>query len=141
MTKFKRRERPGAPTTHAAFSEVKKYREVPFDMRKKDDRALMLWQKEVVKDLGGVENLDMLQSSCLDRAVELLIILRSMSLYVGKEGIMADDGNVAPCLKTSFIAYQNSFRRTLEIIYSRKGLRPPKMKSLSDIIEAGDENE
>lgn len=141
MTKFKRRKRAGAPEKHGGFAEVKKYRERKTDMRRADDRALKAWQTAIVEDLGGPTELDMLQNSLLDRSTELLIILRCMAEHVEEKGVMADDGNLQPCLKTSYIAYANSFRRMLESIYSRKGLRPPKMKSLSDIIEAGDENE
>ena len=129
------KKRSGPAVTHGGFSDVKKYREGKKDMRRKDDKALALWKKGIVDDLGGVASLDMLQSSCLDRATELLIILRSMSLHVQKEGIMADDGNVAPCLRTSYIAYSNSFRRLLESIYERADKKPPKKISLDDYIK------
>ncbi|MBW2612880.1 MAG: hypothetical protein JRE14_01930 [Deltaproteobacteria bacterium] len=138
MTKFQRRKRSGPPATHGAYSEIKKYRESPLDMRKKDDRALVEWQQAIVEDLGGAAALDMLQNSMLDRATELLIIIRAMSLHVSKEGIMADDGNIQPCLRTSYISYSNSFRRLLESIYERSDKRPPKALNLDDYIKSTD---
>lgn len=138
---MKERPKSGARPTHSGYSELKKYRERKPDMRRADNKALQAWQSAIVTDLGGPTELDMLQNSLLDRTVELLIILRNMASWVEKEGVMTVDGNVQPCLKTSYIAYANSFRRMLETIYSRQGLKPPKTQSLKDIIEAGDENE
>lgn len=137
MTKFRRRNRPrpGPKDVHAGYTDLKKYRESPLDMRKKDDRALVEWQQAIVADLGGAPSLDMLQNSMLDRAVELLIIIRAMSLHVQKTGIMDVDGNIQPCLKTSYISYSNSFRRLLESIYERSDKRPPKRPNLDDYIK------
>ena len=151
MTKFKKRKRDlsdqipqpksGAKPTHGGFAAVKMYRERKLDLRKKDDRALKAWQMAIVDDLGGPTSLDMLQNSLLDRSTELLIILRCMAEHVEKKGVIADDGNLQPCLKSSYIAYANSFRRMLETIYSRQGAKPPKIKTLKDILEAGDKDE
>jgi hypothetical protein len=113
-----------AAVSHGGFAAAKGFRERPLDLRKKDDKALMVWQEAIVSDLGGRQAMDMMQSSLLDRATELMIILRCMAEHCEQNGIIDKEGVLAPCLRTSFLSYGNSFRLTLQAIYERAGKTP-----------------
>jgi hypothetical protein len=127
---------PGRPPTHGGYSALKRYKARNLDRRRADDQALIAFQEGVIADLGGLDEIDMLQSSLIDRAVECVIILRSMGAYAEERGVMAEDGNLVPCLRSSYIAYLNSFRLTMESIYSRAGKsKKAKIPSIKDIIE------
>ena len=131
---MKERPKSGAKPTHSGYSELKKYRERKPDMRRADDRALQAWQSAIVSDLGGPTELDMLQNSLLDRATELLIILRHIAAWIQREGVMLPDGNLQPALKTSYISYSNSFRHCLESIYARAAIKPSRVPTIEDIV-------
>jgi hypothetical protein len=103
--------------------------------------AILAWREAIMKDLGGASSLDMLQNSLLDRATELMIILRNMASYVEKEGVMGADGSLQPCLKTSYIAYVNSFSRIMSLIYERAKNKPPRVPNLEDWIEEQNKKE
>jgi len=142
MSRFKRdlsgmRNPPktGPPEKHSAYAELRRYRERKTDMRTADDKALAAWKDAIVNDCGGAEGMDAFQLSMLDRAVECLIVLRCMSNYVEKTGIMDAEGSLVACLRHSFLAYQNSFRLALQAIYERADKRPPKPPDLDDYLK------
>ena len=119
---------------HGGHSAVMKYRERKFDLRRADDQAILGFQKAVIEDCGGATEMDGLQMSLLDRSVELLILLRCMSQHVEKNGIIEKNGELAPCLRSSFISYTNAFRRTMREIYAHRSVRAEE-PSLEKIIK------
>jgi hypothetical protein len=132
--------RRGAPDNHGepvhgAFVEARRYKERSLDLRRKNDRDLIAWQKAIIDDFGGIEHLDAFQASMLDRATECLIILKCMAEHVEQNGIVGGDGQLVPCLRNSFLAYHNSFRLTLQAIYERAGRKPKRLPSIEDIID------
>ena len=63
---------------HGGHNEARRYRAGHRDMRRTMDRAIRDWQLAVIQDIGGAEAMNMFQNSLLDRATELLIILKCM---------------------------------------------------------------
>jgi hypothetical protein len=100
---------------------------------------LKAFQDGIIDDLGGIAEMDTFQLSMLDRATECLIILRHMAEHVEDKGITDHDGQLAPCLRQSYVSYLNSFRLTMDSIYSRNGKKPRRTPSLADIISGKDE--
>lgn len=116
--------------SHGAFSLLRLYRERNLDLRRSDHRAIHEWQLALIEDLGGQKAVDTFQRSMVDRATELLIIISAMATHVEETGTVQNN-QLAPCLKTSFIAFVNSFRRTLEAAFEHgkvKGKKPPNLR-------------
>jgi len=120
--------------THGAYACVKLYHERELDLRRADHRFLAEWKKGVIEDLGGVKEISSFQLSMIDQGVSLLIILGKMSEYVESVGIMGKDGQLAPCLRTSYLAYVNTLRHCLNAAYEQ-GKRKPKTPDLRDYLE------
>ena len=120
---------------HGAFVEAKRYRERSLDLRRRDDRAIQAWQQAVIADLGGADQLDMLQNSLLDRATEVMIVLRCMADHVEKTGIIAGNGELVPCLRTSYLSYCGTFARLMNSIYGRVGQKPNRLPTIQDLID------
>lgn len=115
--------------THGGFASLRLYRERNLDLRRADHRMIHEWQLALIEDLGGQKVVDTFQRSMIDRATELLIVISKMAEHVEATGIIQGD-SLAPCLKTSFIAFVNSFRRTLEAAFEHgkvKGKKPPNL--------------
>lgn len=125
-------------TTHGGYAQVTKYRGQKLDMRRRDDRALRAWQNSVIKDCGGLPEMDTYQLSMLDRATEAMIILRAMGFFVERKVIVMKGGELVPCLRNSYVAYSNVFRLALESIYSRLGKKPSKVKTIPEILKKYD---
>ena len=94
-----------------------------------------------MEDLGGQTEVDTFQRSMIDRATECLIVLNAMSNHVEEGGIMKGE-DLAPCLKASFLAYQNTFRLALISAYDhgakQKGKKKPR--PLEAILKSKEES-
>lgn len=122
---------------HQAFTALRLWRERDLDLRRRDHKAIREWQLALVEDLGGQTEIDTFQRAMIDRATECLIVLNAMANHVEAGGIMKGD-DLAPCLKTSFLAYQNSFRLALTTAYEhgQKGKgKHPRVPSLEDYLK------
>ena len=123
------------PSTHGAFSALRLYRERDLDLRRSDHRAINEWQLALIEDLGGQSQVDTFQRSMVDRATEILIIISAMATHVENTTIM--QGNeLAPCLRSSFLAYNNTFRHTLLAAFEHGGKKPKKTADLKDYLES-----
>jgi hypothetical protein len=121
---------------HGAYANVTRYRERGLDLRRREDKALKAFQDSIISDMGGLQEMDVYQVSMMDRATECLIILRCMAEHVEGEGIMEKDGQLAPCLRHSYVSYLNSFRLTMEAIYARNGKKASsKIPSIHDLMK------
>jgi hypothetical protein len=127
---------------HQAFTALRLWRERDLDLRRRDHRAIHEWQLALVEDLGGQTEVDTFQRAMIDRATECLIVLNAMANHVEAGGIMKGD-DLAPCLKTSFLAYQNSFRLALTTCYEhgQKGKGKKKPLDLEDYLKSKEESQ
>lgn len=123
--------------THGAYSALRLYRERPLDLRRSDHRFLSEWKKSLIDDLGGAGEISVLQAVLADQCVSLLIILGKMSEWVEANGIM-QGGELSPCLKQSFLSYQNSLRLALASIYGdgEKGKGRKKPLNLESYLKS-----
>jgi hypothetical protein len=121
---------------HGGYANVTRYRERGLDLRRREDKALKAFQDSIMADMGGLQEMDTYQVAMMDRATECLIILRSMAEYVESGGIIEGDGQLAPCLRHSYVSYLNSFRLTMEAIYARNGKKASsKIPSIHDLMK------
>ncbi len=125
--------------THGAFSALRLYRERELDLRRSDHRAIREWQMALVEDLGGQSQVDTFQRSMIDRATELLIVIGKMAEHVEQTGVMKGE-ELSPCLKNSFIAYQNTFRLTLAACFEHGVRKPKKSPDLKDYLKTNYSN-
>ena len=114
MTKFKRRERPGAPTTHGAFSENVQLRYS--DLRTKEGQRLHAATQGLIADLGGLQNVNAAQGIIIENIKSKLIVLFQISNYADRQKDLVDatTGELLPCLGRNFLSYSEALRRDLE---------------------------
>lgn len=133
-----KRNKRGRPPIHGGFSllatgdlpenmaHVKKYLS---DMR-----------AGLVQDYGPNEDgLSTSQIVIIDRALAKAGVLRCMEEYCRKEGVMKG-GNLAHCLRNSYLAYGNSLRldlQALKDLAGKKGEEDPDLKTYIDKTYGG----
>jgi hypothetical protein len=135
-------KKPGH-TTHGGFQAVALYRERGFDLEKPGDRFLHAWKQALISDLGGAGEISVLQSTLVDECVSLLIILSKMSEWVESHGIIQPDGQLAACLRHSFISYQNTLRINLIACHEhmKKRAKSSKIPTLEDLLKESSQKE
>ena len=134
--------RPGNNRKHGGYELAQKWVSGELDMRTREARSIRKFEQDIVKELGGLEACTPTQKVLLNRASELLIILTQMSKFVVKTGVLSKDGNLVKCLRSSFIAYTNSFRRTLTALHELRadlppGLLPPVQINVNLVDDSG----
>ena len=122
--------------THGAGTALRLYRSRELDLRRSDHRAIHEWQLSLIEDLGGQSQVDTFQRSMIDRATELLIMISAMATHVENTAIMDKSGELAPCLRASFLQYTNTFRHCLVAAFEHGGKKPKKSADLKDYLES-----
>ena len=93
--------------THGAYKKIK-----PLKFR----RYLTAIRRGLVEDLGPSElDLSMAQIILIDRVVSLLGVVISIEEHCKETGIFKD-GDLAPSLRQSYLAYNNSVRLNLQAL-------------------------
>jgi hypothetical protein len=129
------------PAGHGAHEAVRLFKERELDLRRKDHRFLSEWKEAVISDLGGQSAVNNFQLAMVNQAVSLLIILGKMSEYVEAHGVM-EGNNLTACLRTSFLAYQNTFRLALISAYSYGGKKlGKKSPNLEDYLKSKEDTQ
>jgi hypothetical protein len=70
-----------------------------------------------------------------------MIVTSTMALYAEEKGIMDKSGELAPCLRVSYLQYVNSFRHCLIAIYEHGQKKPKKLPGLEDYLSKYNEKE
>lgn len=79
-------------------------------------RYLSAAREGLIADLGGEEkNLSTAQLILIDRIISKLGIIRCIEEHVRENSIL-DGDDLAPALRSSYIAYNNSIRLTLQLL-------------------------
>lgn len=79
-------------------------------------RYLSAARQGLIEDLGGEEkNLTTAQLILIDRIISKLGIIRCIEEHI-KETSILDGSDLAPALRSSYIAYNNSIRLTLQLL-------------------------
>lgn len=99
--------------------------------RREVSRYLTAVRRGLIRDLGSTEeDLSAGQLILIDRVVTKLGIIRCMEEHVKETSVMAGN-SVAPCLKASYLAYNNSVRLDLQAL----GLHMGKNEEPADLID------
>jgi len=107
--KFKRGGR--RPRSHGGYSFLTRG-ELP-ENRTHVLKYLMAAREGLIRDLGpSEENLSTAQIILIDRITSMLGIVRLMEEYIRERSVMVG-AELAPCLKASYLAYNNSIRLDL----------------------------
>jgi len=97
-------------------------------------RYLTAARENLVKDLGPTEeNLTAAQIIIIDRIVSKLGIVRCIEEHIRENSVMRGH-NVAPSLKTSYLAYNNSIRLDLQALGIEKTSRG-KLMTAAELAE------
>lgn len=113
--KKKKKSRRGRPPLHGGFSLLVKKGELP-----ENRRYIANWLTEVreglIEDLGPSENdLTTAQRVLIDRVISKLGVIRCIEEHIRENSVMTGH-NVAPSLKASYLAYNNSVRLDLQAL-------------------------
>jgi len=105
--------------------------------RREVSRYLATARENLIRDLGPKEeDLTAGQLILIDRVITKLGVIRCMEEHIRENSVMAGN-NLAPCLRASYLAYNNSVRLDLQAlrIETRKSEEPV---DLSSYIKAHD---
>lgn len=110
--KTKKKSRRGRPPKHGGFSIITAKGELP-ENRKYIRKYLTAARENLIKDLGPTEkDLTAAQIIIIYRVVTKLGIIRCIEEHIRENSVM--EGNeLAPALKASYLAYNNSIRLDL----------------------------
>ena len=131
-TKFKK-GKPPQQIKHGGYSFLVKG-ELP-ENRKHVLKYLTAAREGLIQDLGPTENdLTAAQIILIDRVVTKLGVIRCIEEHIRENTVMVGH-DLAPSLKASYLAYNNSCRIDLGMLgLERKGLG--KRKTIEQVIEA-----
>lgn len=125
--KFKRGGR--RPKTHGGYSFLTKG--ALSENRTHILKYLMAAREGLVRDLGPTENgLSTAQIVLIDRITTKLGVIRCVEEYIRENTVMVGD-DLAPSLKASYLAYNNSLRLDLQAL----GLEVKKANEILDLNE------
>jgi len=109
--KMKRKRRLGRPPKHGGYSLLVRG-ELP-ENRKHIKQYLTLSRENLIRDLGPTEeDLTAAQIILIDRVVTKLGVIRCIEEHIRENSVMVGH-NLAPSLRASYLAYNNSVRLDL----------------------------
>ena len=79
------------------------------------ERYLTACRQGLINDLGGEENLSTAQAILIDRIISKLGCIRCIEEHT-REGSVMVDQELAPALKSSYLAFSNSIRLDLQAL-------------------------
>ncbi|MHB1011952.1 MAG: hypothetical protein ACYC37_03485 [Desulfobacteria bacterium] len=102
-----------------------------FDGRSAEARHLKAVLSSLVEELGGDARLTAAQHLILDQLREKISALQAITRHLDKQAaLIGEDGELVPALRRSHLAYSNSIRRDIEVLF---GLREKPMKKAPDL--------
>lgn len=133
MTYIRKRRKGRFTVIHGAHTAKK-----PLRIR----RALTQFRENAIRDMGGIENISSMAMATLDHATNIKGIIESIHEYYQDHPII-ENGELAPILRTAYLAYCNSFSRHMALL--GLDVKEAPGKGLADIIrdlksEKGEKN-
>lgn len=137
----KKRNRPGQgrPYVPRGYSLITK-RDITIKRRRSIEVYLTRGRAGLIADLGPTEaDLTTAQVILIDRAISTLAIIRCIEEEARETGAFLD-GELKPSLGKNYVAYQNAFRRTLEVlgINVKMGSRGASLADILGEVESDD---
>ena len=106
------------------------------DGRSREGRFLRSVHDDLLRDLGGPENVTSGQRLLLGRIVEKVRVLKCIGDYVDRQtSIVLPDGEILACLGKNYISYAESLRRDLQAVFDMATKRPSRAPSLDDYLK------
>jgi hypothetical protein len=105
------------------------------DLRTTEGQRLKAVIDTLVADLGGPENINAGQQVILGALKAKFIVLFQISDYSDKqESIINAEGSLMNVLSRNFLAYAESIRRDLEVLYGFSRKKSGKVPTLEELI-------
>jgi len=115
LTRKKRKARIGRPPKHGGYSLMVQRGELP-ENRKHIKKYLTEVRDGLISDLGPAEdNLTAAQIVLIDRVISKLGVVRCIEEFCKDDGVMQGK-RLAPSLRESYLAYNNSIRLDLQAL-------------------------
>ncbi len=125
-------------TKHGAFTAAKRWKE----LQEFPDEHIEAVYNAIVEDLTGGEGagaLNQMELLLLDAIIFDLIVKRKIAAYAMKQkSIIGKGGTLLPCLGHNLIAYDNSMRRKLEVLYTVGRVKDSHKKRVKDFLRITD---
>lgn len=129
------RLRPGRPCSHGGWTYLTTGK-LP-EHRREVSRYLTAARESLIRDLGPKEiDLSAGQRILIDRIITKLGVIRCMEEHIRERSVMTGN-NLAPCLKASYLAYNNSVRLDLTALGIDKRAEA-KILDLTEYVQAKD---
>lgn len=88
------------------------------DGRSAEARRTKTILKKLVEDLGGEAGLSGAQRLILTQLSEKIATVHVLSSHIRKQAaLIGEDGQLIPALRRSYLAYSNSVRRDVEVLF------------------------
>jgi hypothetical protein len=125
--KKKKKSRRGRPPKHGGYSLLVRG-ELP-ENRKHIKQYLTISRENLIRDLGPTEEeLTAAQIILIDRVITKLGVIRCIEEHIRENSVMVGH-NLAPSLRASYLAYNNSVRLDLQVL----GINSKKADDALDI--------
>lgn len=125
--KKKKKSRRGRPPKHGGYSLLVRG-ELP-ENRKHIKQYLTISRENLIRDLGPTEEeLTAAQIILIDRIITKLGVIRCIEEHIRENSVMVGH-NLAPSLRASYLAYNNSVRLDLQVL----GINSKKADDALDI--------
>lgn len=106
-----------------------------FDGRSAEARRLKAVLSSLVEELGGDAGLTAAQRLILDQLREKISALQAITQHLDKQAaLIGEDGELVPALRRSHLAYSNSIRRDMEVLFGLREKPLKKAPSLKDFL-------
>lgn len=133
MTKAKDKEI--TYSKHGAYTAARRWQE----LREFPDEHIEAVYNAIIEDLTGEAGpgaLNQMEWLLLDGVIFDLIVKKKIAAYaMKKKNIITKEGSLLPCLGSSFIAYDNSMRRKLEVLYGIGRVKNRHAKKVKDLLK------
>ena len=97
------------------------------DGRGKVSRRLRAVISSLTAELGGEEALNAGQRLLLGQLREKIAAVYAITTHIDRQAsLLGEDGELIPALRRSHLAYSNSIRRDVEVLFGLKDLGPGK---------------
>lgn len=112
------------------------HRRRSLDGRSAEARRTKTILKKLVEDLGGEAVLSGAQRLVLTQLSEKIATVHVLASHIRKQAVLiGEDGQLIPALRRSYLAYSNSVRRDVEILFGLRETHSKKAPNLKDYLK------
>ncbi len=120
--------KPGRKIKHGGYALLSTGK-LP-EHRKYIEKYLTATREGLIRDLGPTEiDLTVAKIILIDRTVTKLGVIRCIEEHIRENSVMVGDDNLAPSLKATYLAFDNSLRLALQAL----GIKSKKAEGIMDL--------